>query len=449
MTGKRFILIICIWLFIPALVLAQSATTEQIPNDAALVEFYQGNLAKAVEGFQEAIRINPRYAEAHFNLGRTFDKLGRHAEAVESFETALRINPNYSAAAQQLKKSRKRLDKKQESAAARTTRFRVSISPELSYPWEDFSPAFYDYFANRVEESKTGFKAMEQADSRDPRPFIEKGIIYYELKMYGDASYYFKVANRLAPDNQHARYNEGLALEMSGDRDGAVKLYEAVVAANPAFELAARRLNGLQSGLTADWYARAQRSYERQDWRGALESIERALIMTKPESPLYLEMKKLETLARSRVTDLDSRKRDVRQAFLAEPRTYDEVYNRGQLKYRDIQLIWTGVIFRVKREGNETVLQVMYTTDANSRIDAQDPDCLGKMFQIRCGKILDRDPRINEESFVEVYGTITGVENMLDGYRYGCNRDIPRIKANKLTISSPTYSGTLVIEPLN
>ena len=42
----------------------------------------------------ESIKINPRYAKAHNNLGVLYEELGETNKAIESYKTASKINPN-------------------------------------------------------------------------------------------------------------------------------------------------------------------------------------------------------------------------------------------------------------------------------------------------------------------------------------------------------------------
>ena len=61
------------------------------PNDPfvryGLAQEYvrHGELAKAVEQFQELLRLNPGYAPAYFHGGQTLEKLGRLEEARELY----------------------------------------------------------------------------------------------------------------------------------------------------------------------------------------------------------------------------------------------------------------------------------------------------------------------------------------------------------------------------
>jgi tetratricopeptide (TPR) repeat protein len=55
-------------------------------------------LDRAMAEYRAAIRIKPRYAEAHFNLGVALAAAGEYAEAVDEYRTAIRIEPEYAAA---------------------------------------------------------------------------------------------------------------------------------------------------------------------------------------------------------------------------------------------------------------------------------------------------------------------------------------------------------------
>ena len=51
-----------------------------------------------IESYKQAVKIDPDYAEAHFNLGDTYDETGKYEEAIESYKQAVRINPDYAEA---------------------------------------------------------------------------------------------------------------------------------------------------------------------------------------------------------------------------------------------------------------------------------------------------------------------------------------------------------------
>ncbi len=57
-----------------------------------------GMYKEAIEEYKQAIRINPDFAEVHNNLGGVYVKSGMHKEASEAFWQAIRINPDFAEA---------------------------------------------------------------------------------------------------------------------------------------------------------------------------------------------------------------------------------------------------------------------------------------------------------------------------------------------------------------
>ena len=51
-----------------------------------------------------AIRLQPAFPEAYYNLGRVLETQKQNAEAASAFQLALRYNPNFNAAREALKR---------------------------------------------------------------------------------------------------------------------------------------------------------------------------------------------------------------------------------------------------------------------------------------------------------------------------------------------------------
>ena len=54
--------------------------------------------SKSIETLMQAIRIDPDYGKAHYNLGVAYGKSGMYREAIESYKQAIGINPDYGKA---------------------------------------------------------------------------------------------------------------------------------------------------------------------------------------------------------------------------------------------------------------------------------------------------------------------------------------------------------------
>jgi len=57
-----------------------------------------GKVDEAVAQYQEALRIDPRHADAHYNLGYALFQMGEWEQAVEQYKQALRLKPDNAAA---------------------------------------------------------------------------------------------------------------------------------------------------------------------------------------------------------------------------------------------------------------------------------------------------------------------------------------------------------------
>lgn len=57
-----------------------------------------GKFDEAIGQFEQALRVDPDYAEAHGNLGNTLLQAGKLEEAMEQWEQAVRLQPNYPQA---------------------------------------------------------------------------------------------------------------------------------------------------------------------------------------------------------------------------------------------------------------------------------------------------------------------------------------------------------------
>ena len=57
-----------------------------------------GLLAAAVREYREALRLDPRHADAHYNLAVALERLGRMDEAIAHYQQASQLDPGNPAA---------------------------------------------------------------------------------------------------------------------------------------------------------------------------------------------------------------------------------------------------------------------------------------------------------------------------------------------------------------
>jgi protein involved in polysaccharide export with SLBB domain len=69
-----------------------------------------GLYPQAAEIFQQAVKLDPQFADAHYALGHAYYDMGRWDKAVSSFQRAIDLNPNDQEARERLEYSRKKLE---------------------------------------------------------------------------------------------------------------------------------------------------------------------------------------------------------------------------------------------------------------------------------------------------------------------------------------------------
>jgi tetratricopeptide (TPR) repeat protein len=64
-------------------------------------------MPEAVAHYEQALRINPGYVDAHCNLAAAYGAMGRLDEAIAQLELALRLDPSRADARDNLERLRK------------------------------------------------------------------------------------------------------------------------------------------------------------------------------------------------------------------------------------------------------------------------------------------------------------------------------------------------------
>ncbi|MDO9555776.1 MAG: tetratricopeptide repeat protein [Atribacterota bacterium] len=71
------------------------------------------NFNQAIDSYREAIRLNPRFAEAYYWLARVYFETGDYQQAIQNYRKVLEIEPDNAKADYWLKESQRQLGTKQ------------------------------------------------------------------------------------------------------------------------------------------------------------------------------------------------------------------------------------------------------------------------------------------------------------------------------------------------
>ena len=130
--------------------------------------------AEAVLAFQEAVRLDPELAEAHFRLGLGYESLGKREEAEGEYKKAVAAYKKYFEGNEN--------------------------DPEAHYALGQ-TYANLGQFSEAVREYKEATKLKED----DPDMFYDLGVAYTKLAQYDAAVAAFSKSLELDPDNYRAQ----------------------------------------------------------------------------------------------------------------------------------------------------------------------------------------------------------------------------------------------------
>ncbi len=206
----------------------------------------RGRYEEAAERYREALRLEPRYADAHNNLGIVLQMQHQPAQALREFKEAAALDPNNAATIHNLAKalvSQGRFDE-----AAPTLQRLVQLRPRLADARVDlgaalaklgrgdeaatqyaealrlkpdhagahFNLGLLDLERNQIDEARAHFARSAEIDPRDPLTFIYLGSIAVESGDAPSAERDYSAALALAPDNSEAHAQLGALLVNTG-----------------------------------------------------------------------------------------------------------------------------------------------------------------------------------------------------------------------------------------
>jgi tetratricopeptide (TPR) repeat protein len=119
-----------------------------------------GQYTKAIDAFQQALRINPEDAIPWNDLGTAYGRVGQHAKAIEAFQQALRINPESAPTWHNLGKAYMESGKTRNGIEACEQALR--IKPDFVLTWRLLGIGYkFDGQNGRVMEVYRRLKALD------------------------------------------------------------------------------------------------------------------------------------------------------------------------------------------------------------------------------------------------------------------------------------------------
>ncbi len=168
--------------------------------DDAKEQHFLGNNAEAERLFKEVLKLDPKNADAHFNLGAVLEWQKRIDEALDHYKAAQALRPSDQEIAQA---TRALAEKSQENARALSEKTRQDHKRHLAVLGQQAKEAFS---SQNYETAVQHLHQLASAMPSDARVQFALGQSLRALKVYDWATYRLKMAIYLDPENALYRH---------------------------------------------------------------------------------------------------------------------------------------------------------------------------------------------------------------------------------------------------
>ena len=206
---------------------------------------FQGRHGEAMARYQQALRMEPNYPEAHNNLGSLLQALGRYADAEASYREALRLKSNYPEAHINVGIVLAGQGRLAEAVA----NFQQALLLKPDCPEAHFQLGNALRAQAQLSEAIDRYQQALHIKPNYPEARVNLGIVLETLDRCTEAVSNYQQALRLKPDCSEAHFQLGNALRVQGQPSEAVDSYQRALQLNPNYPEAHVNLGIVQETL--------------------------------------------------------------------------------------------------------------------------------------------------------------------------------------------------------
>jgi len=244
-------------------------------NNLGVARYKQGQLEEAISQYQEAIRFKPDYANAHNNLGVALEKQGRLDEAIGQFEEAIRLNPDHVKALNNMGLAL--ATKGQFDEAINNFRQAIQLSPDDDEALNNLGTALAA--EGRSDEAIENFRKAVQLNADSGEALNNLGTALAAKGQLDEAIQNYQKAIQINSNRFETFVHLGMALGQSGRSREAADSYRHALKLNP-------NLPGALNNLA--WILATSSDDQLRNGAEAVPLAEHACELTHHNQPLFL-----------------------------------------------------------------------------------------------------------------------------------------------------------------
>jgi Flp pilus assembly protein TadD len=203
----------------------------QWQDDMAFTLERQGKVKEAIRHYEQALRLNPDYAEAHNNLGVALAGQGKLLEAIGHYEQALRIKPYHAEAHHSWGIALEQVGRVEEAIQHYEQALR--LKPDYAEAQNNLGVALVKQ--DRLQEAIGHYEEAVRIDPDYALAHYNLGIALARLGRLREAIGHWEQALRLKPDFAEPHYSLGVAFGQTGRAQEGIEQYEQALRIKPDF----------------------------------------------------------------------------------------------------------------------------------------------------------------------------------------------------------------------
>ena len=197
----------------------------------AVKNHQEGKNDIALKLYNQVLKIDPNYADAHNNLGVIFQNQMNHEKAKECYEKAIAINPNYADAHNNLGIIYSDLGKNQKAKEYYDKA--IVINPDYANAHNNLGNIFQKL--GNLQKAKECYEKAIVINPNYVNAHNNLSEIFIKLKDFQKAKGCLEKIIEINPNNADAHNNIGNIFKELGDNKKAIDCYEKAITINPNF----------------------------------------------------------------------------------------------------------------------------------------------------------------------------------------------------------------------
>ena len=181
----------------------------------------QGKPEKAIESYRKALAIQPDYVDAYNNMGNALKDKGNLEEAIEAYSNAITIKPDYAEAYSNMGTALKAQGKLEE--AKQCYKKAINIKPDYAEAHNNIGNALKDQ--GQLEDVKEAYRKAIDIKPDYTEAYNNMGVVLHDQGKVEEAIEFYNKALSIKPDYAEAKMNLAILLYETGELEKAAELF--------------------------------------------------------------------------------------------------------------------------------------------------------------------------------------------------------------------------------